>query len=393
MPRFKEDTNSASFISELAEGLVNAGNEVIVLAPYDTLFKKYKRPFKLVTYKYIWPTSLHISGYSRVFEGDNVMKPQMYIVSTLMSLSALIHLIKTSREYKVDVVSAHWAIPNGFIAYLASLVTHTPYTITIPGSDVYLAGKNSLFKFAMKLATLNASKVISDSAHYLAQLNSLGIYPKETSVIRYGVNTKLLKPEEKDMSILPEMKISKNKKIIVCLGRFVEKKGFIYVLQAMPQIIKEIPNAVLVMVGGGELLDLYKENIKKMKLERSVFLPGYIPYQMRSKCYNLADVFVMPSIRDRKGNIDASPVAMMDAMACGVPVVATKYSGSSDLVIEGKTGFIVKEKNSSEIANAVIRLLKNPRKKERAKNVRKVAISNFSLEKTAINYTQVFQEL
>lgn len=75
MPRFKTDTNSASFISELAEGLAQLGHEVTVLAPFDPLFQNYKRPYKVILYKYIWPESLHKSGYSRVLKGDKNLDP------------------------------------------------------------------------------------------------------------------------------------------------------------------------------------------------------------------------------------------------------------------------------------------------------------------------------
>lgn len=393
MPRFKEDTNSASFISELAEGLVKEGNDVFVLTPFDPLFKKYKRPYKVITYKYIWPLSLHTGGYSRVFDKDNAMKPQMYIISILMSISALLHLIKVSRKYRIDVVSAHWAVPNGFIAYLASLVTGIPYTITIPGSDVYLAGKNWFFKFTTKLGALKAGIVISDSGHYLSQLHALGVYPKKTAIIRYGVNTNALRPTAKSLELLLKLGIVKNKKVILCLGRFVEKKGFIYAIEAMPTILKKIPNVVLIIAGGGELENKYREKVTKLKLTQNVVFPGRVPYQDRGKYYNLADIFIMPSIKDSKGNIDASPVAMMDAMACGIPVVATGYSGSSDLVIDGKTGYMVKEKSSLEIAHAVTGLLKQKNTQELKKSVRSIAVSHFSLKKTAKSYSRVFSNL
>ncbi len=393
MPRFKGDTNSASFISELADGLANQGHKVIVLTPYDPLFKNYKRNYKVLTYKYIWPISLHKSGYSRVLQGDKTIKSQMYILSIIMSLSALWNLILVCKKYKIDVVSAHWVIPNGFIAYLASLITGVPYTVTIPGSDVYLAGKSLFFRLPTKLAALNASWVVSDSEYYLDELRILTINPKNVSVIRYGVNTRLLKPSSRPQEILSELKIENNYKVILCLGRFVEKKGFIYVIRALPQIFKKFPKTLLLLVGDGVLKQQYLKNVSDLGVTKNVLLPGSVAYSERSKYYNVADVFVMPSVKDSVGNIDASPVAMMDAMACGVPVVATKYSGSPELVISGKTGFMVKEKNSNEIAQAVINLFQNKNKKNMRLDVRRVAINNFSLEKTANSYTRIFAKI
>lgn len=392
MPRFRKDTNSASFISELAQSIEKQGHHVYVLTPFDPEFKSYNRGFKVITYKYIWPFSLHKSGYSRVLQ-DKKMKPHMYVISSLMSLSALFHLVLLCRKYKIDVVTAHWTIPNGFIAYLAKLVTGVPYTITIPGSDVYLAGKNIFFKLTTRLAAMGAGYVISDSQHYLDQLISLDIKPKKTSVIRYGIDTDFLAPFGKDRKILSRFNIKPTDKVILGLGRFVEKKGFIYLIEAIPKILEKNRNAKLVLVGDGELKDEFLKKVQQLKIEKNLVFAGAVAYSDRASYYNLADIFVMPSIKDSLGNIDASPVAMMDAMSCGVPVIATKYSGSADLVIDGKTGWMVKEKNSNKIAEAANKLLAVKNKKTLQRNTRKIAIDNFSLESTAKKYLTIFNKI
>ncbi len=392
MPRYKNDSNSASFIAELSEGLSKQHHEVIVLTPFDTLFKRYKRPFRVITYKYVWPDKFHTSGYSRVLKGDKKIKPQMFILSTLMSISALYHLIVLCRREKIDIVSAHWAIPNGVIACFASIITGTPYTVTIPGSDVYLGTKSKLFGFAMWVACRNARAVISDSSHYLAQLKSLGIKPRQTAVIRYGVNTQILKPLRKSSLLLKQLGINRSHKVIASVGRFVEKKGFIYLIEAMPKILKRYPKSILMLVGDGDLREKFHETITRLRIEKSVVFPGSVAHSRLPLYYNLSDIFVMPSVKDSSGNVDASPVAMMDAMSCGVPVVATKYSGSREIAVEGLTGALVKEKSSDEIALAVIRLIKLGDKAKLGKNVRKLAKENFSLEATARAYSDILRQ-
>ena len=392
MPRFKADTNSASFISELATSL-SKENDVTVLTPYDPLFKKEKRAFKVITYKYIWPNSWHKSGYSRVLSGDKKLPLYMAILSTLMSCSALFHLVYFSFREKYDLVSAHWVIPNGFISFLSSLVTRIPYTVTIPGSDVYLGGKGAFFRVAAGFACGSASFVVSDSRHYLDQLSKLGINPKNTAVIRYGVDTKALKPGRPNSKILSEWGVPKNSKVVMCLGRFVEKKGFIYAINAMPSILKKHKNTTLVLIGDGPLKSLFQRQIKKLKIEKNVFLPGSVPYSERAKYYNLADIFIMPSIKDGEGNIDASPVAMMDAMSCGVPVVATKYAGDKSLLVPNMTGQVVKEKNSKQISDAIVSMLNAGDKKSMYRGVREIAQKNFSLTAAAKSYANIFQNL
>lgn len=386
MPRYPTDS-SAPFIGELAERL-SKEHDVTVLAPFDQLFKDYKRPYKVITYKYIWPAKLHQSGYSRVLD-DNKMTPKMYVMSILMSLFALYKLVTLSRREKFDIVTAHWVIPNGFIAFLASFITRIPYTVTIPGSDVYLGSRKLYFRLAIWLACKKALAVISDSEHYLDKLRELGVRSPYMQVIRYGVNEKAFYPMPKDKQVLKLLGISPTAKVILCVGRFVEKKGFIYAIEAMRDVRKVHKDAVLVLVGDGEQKRRYERTIARLKLS-SVIFAGTVPYAQLIHYYNCADCFVMPSIKDSAGNIDASPVAMMDAMMCGIPVVATRYSGDTGTVIDGVSGYIVPERNAKKIAESVIALLNTKNSQKVKLRVRDIAVNAFSTTVSAKKYVQVF---
>jgi glycosyltransferase involved in cell wall biosynthesis len=389
-PRFNGDT-AAPFMGELANGLVDNGHKVVVLTPYDEKIVKEKRKFDLVTYKYIWPESLATLGYSRTLQGDKNLRFSTYLIAPFMYLFGFFSLLKLVRREKVEVISAHWIVPNGFITALVSLVSGIPFTVTIPGSDVYMGSKNMFFKYLIGFAAWRANYVISDSSHYLQQLNDLGFYPQNTEVIRYGVNEKKFVQMKKSPSLLKQLNINPADKIVMGVGRFVEKKGFKYLISAMPDILDKQKNAKLVLVGDGSQRQELEELAKKLKVNNSVIFPGMIDYSTLVSYYNLADIFVMPSVRDDKGNIDASPVAMMEAMICGTPVVATKFSGSTELVIKGVTGHLVSEKSSSDIAKAVIEFFKkdtNSRSK-----VREMAIKNFSIGETSHRYSKIFAEV
>lgn len=393
IPRFLGDP-SAPFMDILSTAISKEDQKVMVIAPFDEkIDKKFKRQYKFTTYKYIYPDSLHTLGYSRTLKGDKSMTVTGYLVSPFLYLFGFLKLLKIVKEKKIDVVCSHWIIPNGFIAAIVSKITKVPFTITIPGSDIYLAGKNPLFKLMAGFAASNASYVISDSSHYLKQLNDLGYFPKKTAVIRYGVDTQKFKPTNKSEELLRNLGISKNNLVVLAVGRIVPKKGFIYLIKSIPEIIKKNHNIKFVIVGDGDQRKLLEDEVKKSGTEKNVIFAGTISYNELSKYYNLADVFVMPSIRDEKGNIDASPVSMMEAMACGAKVIATKFSGSEDLIINGKTGFLVKEKNSREIADSVIKLLSKKSSNNFRSEVRRIAVKNFSSRSIAKRYIQIFKNI
>ncbi len=392
-PRFPGDT-SAPFMGELVEELAKK-NEVIVLTPFEKEVRiKLKRPFKLITYKYIFPDSLHILGYSKTLSDDKKLSVLGFLISPFLYVFGFIALLRLVKKEKIDVVSSHWVVPGGFIASWVSLLTGIPYTTTIPGSDVYMGTKNILYRSLVNFGAMRANWVISDSKHYIEQLKSLGSKPKNVSIIRYGVNSSKFKPAKKDLTLLKKLGIDKNKLIVMGLGRFVAKKGFIYLVESAPVVMKKFKNVVYLLIGGGDQEDALKHQITELGMENKFILPGMIPFSDLPRYYNLADVFVMPSVKDEKGNIDASPVSMMEAMMCGVPTVATHYAGGKEVITNGKTGYVIAPKKPSEIAKSVISLL---RKIEKEKNIKKIvreeAIINFSVTAAAQKYVEIFKKI
>lgn len=391
-PRFPGDT-AAPFMGILSEALAKLGHQVYVLMPYDLQIKRMKRPFKLVAYKYIFPKRLHTLGYSRTLQDDKSMGIFAYLLSPFLYFFGFLALLKLVHKEKIDVISSHWIIPNGFIAAIVSKLTGVAFTTTIPGSDVYMGGKNFFFRWMVGFAANSANYVLSDSNHYLKQLNDLGFFPQKKYVIRYGVDKNKFKPTRKDKTILKKLGLNQTAPVILAAGRMVAKKGFIYLIKAMPEVVKKIPKVKLVMIGDGDQRPILEREIAKLGVAGNVIFAGTISYAELAKYYNLADVFVMPSIRDEKGNIDASPVTMMEAMMCGTAVVATRFAGSDDVVAKGETGFLIKEKNSRQIAAGIIKLFAQGDLKVMKKKVRKVAEANFSSESVARKYLKVFKEI
>lgn len=392
-PRFKGDT-ATPFMGNLAESLGKVATQIFILTPYDPKIKtKNRGPFKIITYKYIFPRSLHLLGYARTFQSGKNLNMITYLLSPFMYLFGFLALLKLVKKEKIDLISAHWMIPNGFIARLVNIITQVPYTVTIPGADVHMGGENELFRQMVGFASLGANWVISDSPYYITQLNQLGFYPKKISIIRYGVNTTVFKIIPQDKILLKQLGIKPEEKVVLAVGRLVAQKGFIYLIKAFAQVLEQIPSAKLVIVGDGyEKVNLINE-VNKLKIESQVIFPGTISYDQLIKFYNLADVFAMPSIKDQAGNLDASPVAMMEAMACGVPVIATKFAGNEDLVINDRTGYLVKEKSSQEIAEAIIKLSKKADKRQIQQQVRQIAIANFSIRQITKRYLEIFKKI
>ena len=147
---------------------------------------------------------------------------------------------------------------------------------------------------------------------------------------------------------------------IVSVGRLVHRKGQDRLVEAMPLVLKEIPEAHLVFIGEGPHRMRLDELVKKFKLENHVTFIGRIQYSDLPRYISLGDIFAMPSRSRLFGlEVEGLGIVYLEASACGLPVVGGNSGGAPDAVKEGITGFVVDGNNLAEIADRIITLLKD----------------------------------
>ena len=393
-PKNKKDT-TAAFMEPFCLGLAEAGNKVIVLAPFTKEINRTKDKFKLIKYKYIWPDSWHKLGYSRAMKSDVDLKPINYLLFPFMFLFGTISLIKIIKKYKIDIVNVHWIIPNGLMAFMASKISRIPYVITVPGTDAYLVYRSEIVAFIARVVAKSSAGVISNSKLLLKRITDLNIGHKTTGVISYPVDVNKFKVSKKGLlKLRKKLSIKDNYLIITAIGRLVYKKGYKYLIFAMPEIIKKHPKTMLVIGGDGDLKQDLLKIVKKLKVEKNVKFVGNVPRDETLAFFNLADVFVAPSIVDDKGNVDGGPVVSYEAMACGKAQVVTDILGVSSIIKNGINGYVVSQKNSKKLTIAINKLLvsKNLREQMGRKN-RLVILKSLNTKFIGIKYNKFFKEV
>lgn len=393
-PKHLNDT-TAAFMHPLILGLIKAKNEVTVLTPYHPQLNISSFSYKIVSYKYIWPKFLHRLGYSQTLLGGTKFKLETYLLSPLLFIFGFIALFKILKKEKFDVVSSHWILPNGFISYLATKFIRIPYTITLAGSDVYVANKNRLFAFMAKLAAKNAKVVLADSPTYIDQLKKTGTHVKNYSIIPYPVDTSMLKINLSGVSKLRgELNLKKDTIILLAVGRLVYKKGFRFLLKAFSKVIKKYKEVILVIIGEGDLKNELRELTKSLHIESFVKFVGGIKRDKIVSFYNLADVFIMPSVVDEGGNIDDRPVALLEAIACGKPVIATNFPGNALSIKNLISGFLVPQKDMKSLEHAITRLIESKRLRiSMGREANKLANENFGIKTIGEKYSNIFRKL
>ena len=212
------------------------------------------------------------------------------------------------------------------------------------------------------------SLVMKTMAGQIDALGYLGEFTKRAMMKAVGDSTEMVRiapgisidhftPGPKSADLAKELGVE-NKELVLCVGRLVHRKGQDRLIEAMPRVLKSIPNAALLIVGEGPRRDVLEKLVAKHNLEGTVRIVGRLSYDKLPEVIRLGDVFAMPSRSRFFGlEVEGLGIVYLEASACGVPILAGASGGAPDAVLEGETGLVVDGKNTDAIADSIIKLL------------------------------------
>ena len=217
---------------------------------------------------------------------------------------------------------------------------------------------------------------------------------RRTKVISPGVDTERFHPHiDRRIFSSREADIPNNRPLILTLGRLIGLKGFGYLIDAM-EMMQTDPLPFLLIGGRGPLRKQLERHIQHKGLEDRIKLMGHIPYEFIHHYYAAADIFVLPSIIDQEGNTEGLGVVLLEALACGTPCVASNVGGITDIIKDGKNGFLVEPKNAEGLANKITALIENKVLKQKMADYgRNFVEENFSWRAKAHELHALYQQL
>ncbi|MBA7482108.1 D-inositol-3-phosphate glycosyltransferase [subsurface metagenome] len=396
-PRFIGDIN-APFVEHLMEHIAGLGNGVSVLTAYDPEWNRRSgdHTVDLRTYRYIWPDKLHILGYSRTIEGNVRFRKRMLALSPFLFVSAYRAYLRLVREKQPDVLHAHWILPNGFIAGLVSRSTGVPLLVQLHGSDVFTAEKNALFRSMARLAARQAHYIVSPSPDLTARLGAIGIDTGKFGLVPNTVESDFsANVNSEDVRGLREaLGIPPHYTVVLAMGRMVHVKGFTFLLEAFQKVAAVHENVTLVLAGGGVLFDDMKKRAVQLGISGRVIMPGAVMRSDVPLYFKTADMFVVPSIRHESGAVDGLPVVVPEAMASGLPIVASDVGGIPVLVRDGLTGILAGERDVDALAAAMGRLIEDHElRKELGRRARHVITHSVNYDAVAAHFSLIYKEI
>lgn len=286
-----------------------------------------------------------------------------------------IDIVRAIQKINPDIIhvqSLCIAVP----ALISKKFYKIPYVVWGRGSDIYLPAV--LTKLTSKTTMKNADSVIALTEDMKQAMQS--IYIRDIAVVPNGIELK------KYMSKAPVNLIKGSEKRILFVGRLYPVKGVQYLLQAMKIIHEEMPDVKLILVGDGEEREHLESLTDSLEIKECVEFAGRAPHEEVQDYMNQAEVFVLPSLSE------GFPVTILEAMACGLPIVATRVRGVPDIVEEGINGYLVDTKNPEQIARALLKILGNEQlgKDISKNNIEKV--ETYSWDKIAVQLERIYQK-
>ena len=342
------------------------GDAVTVLTPHsaDVPERWMDDGVEVISFRYA-PESLEVLGYSRSLNADEKLKAGAALVAPAYLIGANRAVRKLVREREFDMLQAHWIVPNGLA--IPFMRKRLPIAIGLHGSDVFLAERPLVRRWVGR-ALRQTSLLTGCSPELVERICNLGFPEERSEVIPYGVNADVFFPSadlvdpieavEQATDWRLDLRIPQDSKVVLTLGRMVSKKGFDILLEAIPEILATSPRTHVIMAGGGDLLDMLRRQTAQWS--DRVHLPGIVLRDTLPDLFRAADLFVLPAVHDSKGNVDGLPNVILEAMASGLPVVASNISGIPLAIDDGVEGLLVPERNSKRLATALTQLLGDP---------------------------------
>ncbi|MFC2171620.1 glycosyltransferase family 4 protein [Acidobacteriota bacterium] len=369
-PRFESDT-AGPFIRAIARGLAATGDEIHVLAPWHPRIDVDNVNSQGITfhhYRYAPSSNLCLLGYSQSMQADVKLRGAAYLLGPLMFVAAKRKLVKLLKSHRFDCLNVHWLIPNGVIAASPARRMGIPLVMSLHGSGIFMAESNRVYAWLARKSLAPIDAVTSCSPDFLERDIFAGLNPgtiKQT--IPYGVNVDRFTPAPTDQKkkLRDELGLLQDRTIIFAVGRMVYKKGFEFLLRATHLIKENVADQSIVLGGDGDLMDDLKGLASSLGIAEKVVWPGLIYRESLPKFYQAADIFAMPSVMDQRGNVDGLPNVVLESMASGLPVIASRISGLPLAVEDGRNGRLVKPADPESLAAAMKELLASDELRQR----------------------------
>ncbi|MEP7017985.1 MAG: glycosyltransferase [Actinomycetota bacterium] len=291
-------------------------------------------------------------------------------------LAEVLAIRREGRMATLDVIHAHWLIPQGLAAMIAA--PKVPKLVTVQGGDLY-GLRDRLSRRLIRAVLKNADAVTTMNTDMLARVLELGADPDTTVVLSMGADVTAIRPLAASVERRPGR--------ILFVGRLVEKKGVSVLLEALRLLDKS--GYDLRVAGDGPLRSALTDQSSGL----SVSFLGVLGREALAAEFGAASIAVFPSVAAAWGDQDGLPVALLEAMSTGCAVVASDLPGLRDAVEDGQSGLLITPGSVEELADALGRLLRDPQLCDQLGRAAATRAENFSVDAIGSRYVALLDKV
>lgn len=364
-----------NYAYNIAEGLTKKGHKITVLCA--TKSKKDKIDI--------------VNGIKIIRQ-----KPDIIISNTPIKFNLYFTISTLLKENKIELVNAHTPVPYyADMACYAAKRHNVPFLLTYHNDNVHpnviVNALCNVYNYTLNTLTLSLStEIITPSPFCFNESKFLKKHKNKLSWIPPGIDLERFR-HSRSSYVFEKYKLPKDSKIILFIGqldRFHKHKGVDVLIGAFSDVCKTTPNIYLVLVGKGDAKE-YMVQCKQQNIEKNVIFAGFVEDNTLPKYYQSADVLVLPTITKQEG----FGMTLIEAMACGTPVIGTKVGGIPYLIRDKETGLLVERNDSKSLRIAIEQLLykKNLIKKVE-KNAFKIVKEMYQWEKIVLSSKELFSD-
>ena len=283
---------------------------------------------------------------------------------------------------QISLIHSHGYKPN--ILLSVARPRGTKVVSTVHGWAKHTATlKGRLYEYADAIALRRLNKVVAVSQAVQRDLADRGVTGDRVEVIHNGISCRSDIVSELHTSARVELGLTKNTFIVGAVGRLVAVKGYEYLIDAMQDVAKVIPDSHLVIAGEGPLLHQLRARVERLGLENRVTFVGY--QREIQRFLETIDVFVMPSLSE------GLPMSLLEAMCCGKAVIATTVGGIPEVISNRENGILIPPSDSKSIAEAICEIHNDDRLKTSVSiRGRSSVESDFSSKAMARKYLSLY---
>lgn len=281
-------------------------------------------------------------------------------------------------KQKIDHIHAHFMNVSASVAMYAAHHSKIPFSITVHSAGTFktphILGVHQKLRSAQFLMMISNNNI-----EYFGKIEPCR---HKSHVVRCGMTLDDFDFRGTEHAVSTPVHL-------LAVGRFVEKKGFKYLIQACHLLREQGLVYKLSLIGDGPLRQELEAEVTHLKLDDYIDFTGPQPTDAVRQAMTMADIFIVPSVTSASGEMEGLPVVIMEAMAIGVPVVASAHSGIPEIVQPERTGYLTPEKDPKAIADAILRAIEQP-SPEMIENAYQLVDQSFNIDRVAQQRLELF---